>query len=246
MVVIPTSGRLYGEYTDRGLESLNATLKDRLKGLKVDYRILVDRDGWVDIELEGTDTDVAARLVGNLLGVRPRNRGDLDRCTTWVGRVEAITGEGIVIDMKLIKVIVASRTVSLQLEDSYEEAVARYGLYPNVPVEVAIYKMNSGDRYTACFSDNFLAKLHGWGVTGLNRILTTGVTSSIVRRHLKRSYMEKYIAYYERLGILEHHIVCKIASNPYRIAQALRSVLKGVDIYVVRPKPIGYLSLLHT
>jgi hypothetical protein len=246
MVVIPTSGRLYGKYTDRGLESLNATLKDCLKGLKVDYRILVDRDGWVDIELEGVDMDIAARLVSNLLGVRPRDRGDLDRYTAWVGRVEAITSEGIVIDMKLIKAVVASRTVSLQLENSYEEAVARYGLYPNVPVEVAICRMNGGDRYVACFSDNFLAKLHGWGVTGLNRILITGVTSSIVRRHLKKSYMERYVAYYERLGILEHHIVCKIASNPYRIAQALKSILKGVDVYVVKPKPIGYLSLLHT
>lgn len=246
MIVVSTSERLYGGYKDRGLKSLDAILKDSLKGLKVDYRIFVDGDGWIDIELDGLDVDIAVRIVEKLTGIRPKGIDDLDRRGTWIGRIKAITSEGIIVDMKIIEAIIASRIVSLQLEDNYEEAIARYGLYPNIPVEVIIDNVDDSHRYKACLSDSFLAKIHRWGVTGLSRITVIGATSSIVRRCLKKRHMERYVAYYERLGVLEHHIVCKIASNPYKIAQTIKTMLKDIDVYIVKPKPIGYLSLLHS
>ncbi|MEM4461588.1 MAG: hypothetical protein QW695_01780, partial [Candidatus Bathyarchaeia archaeon] len=43
-----------------------------------------------------------------------------------------------------------------------------------------------------------------------------------------------------------HHIVCKIASNPQRIIQVLKSLSSDIAVYLVKPKPIGYLSLLQT
>ncbi|MCX8161799.1 MAG: DUF2110 family protein [Candidatus Bathyarchaeota archaeon] len=245
-MIVSTSGRLYGYYRDRCLGSLDAILRDSLRGLKVDYKVFVDGDGWIDIELEGEDISIAARIVEKLIGARPRSMDDLGRRRIWVGRIKAITGECMVIDMKLIEAVVAPRVVSIQLEDSYEEAVARYGLYPNVPIEVVVDRADSGRRYIAYLSDGFLAKLHRWGVIGLNRVSITGATSSIVRRCLKKTGMERYVAYYERLGILEHHIVCKIASNPYKITQTVRNMLKDVDVYVAKPRPIGYLTLLHS
>lgn len=221
-------------------------LRDSLKRLKADYKVFVDGDGWIDIWLEGEDADVAARMVERLIGVRPRDIGDLGRRRTWVGRIKAITGEGLVMDMKLIEAIVAPGIVSIQLEDSYEGAVARYGLYPNIPIEVVVDRIVDSRRCTAYLSDSFLDKLHRWGVAGLNRVSITGVTLSMIRRCLKKTRMERYVAYYERLGILEHHIVCKIALNPYRVAQAVGSMLKNADVHVVKPRPIGYLSLLHS
>ncbi|MBS7642303.1 DUF2110 family protein [Candidatus Bathyarchaeota archaeon] len=245
-MIIYTSGKLYGVYRDRGLESLYVILREYLKGLNIRFKVLVNDDGWVDVELDGEDSSIACRIIERILGVRLVYDRDLDRFSVWVGRIKAVASGGLIIDVGVVEAMIAAEMVKLQLESDYEEAIAMYGLYPGVPVEIRLYKLMEGGCYAASFSDRFLSRLYEWGATGLSRVLITGATLSMVRRYLRRMGLERYVAYYERLGILEHHIVCKIASNPQRIIQVLKSLSSDIAVYLVKPKPIGYLSLLQT
>ncbi|MEM4461589.1 MAG: DUF2110 family protein, partial [Candidatus Bathyarchaeia archaeon] len=198
-MIIYTSGKLYGVYRDRGLESLYAILREYLKGLNIRFKVLVNDDGWVDVELDGEDSSIACRIIERILGVRLVYDRDLDRFSVWVGRIKAVASGGLIIDVGVVEAMIAAEMVKLQLESDYEEAIAMYGLYPSVPVEIRLYKLMEGGCYAASFSDRFLSRLYEWGATGLSRVLITGATLSMVRRYLRRMGLERYVAYYERL-----------------------------------------------
>ena len=188
--------RAYGDI-EKARKAFQAALTDRLKFL--DVNIIVDSHKWMDVTLAGRDEEFAANYLVRTFGTPHKlNVGDI-----VTGRIIKIHENCIEVDVGLEFVFVLKDTLKHLGIGAPKQIASRFGFVEQLPVEVKIIGTKKAE-YTKKQIDAFWK----WK-KGTDRVTVNGATRAQIRSALKKTGHVRDINRIEKLGTLEHSIVCK-------------------------------------
>ncbi len=201
MVVLATKIYVEGEALDRSLRSLESVVANQLGGLVVSFEIGVRHDGFPAVTVTGEDAVAARNVLREAWGeVTP----DFVPGEVYVGTLESWNDTGFVVDAGEEVVIPAS-----QFElgpGSPSQIRERFGLVQHVRLR---FEYGEEPALAAVERD----RLFEWQ-RGPGRVNVNSTTRSEVRSTVNRAGHANDIVRVERLGLLEHSIVCRESTDP--------------------------------
>ncbi|MFT4921463.1 MAG: hypothetical protein ACI8XM_000660 [Haloarculaceae archaeon] len=220
MVVLATKVYVGGSARERALDGLNSMVADVLAGLEVDWEIGLRDDDFPSVTLSGPD-DVAAR---NLLReewgeITPH----LEEGSVHVGTLESWDEDGFVLD--------AGREVRIPADQlglgqgSPDQIRTRFGLVQHLPLSFV-----AGDPPR--LADDQRDALYEW-TRGTGRLNVNSATRSEVRATINRAGHADDIVTVERLGLLEHSVVCREGTDPPGLLASVGEYLPAELLCVV-------------
>ncbi|MEI7826388.1 MAG: DUF2110 family protein [Euryarchaeota archaeon] len=177
--------------------SFEAILHNDLSGLHVAHSLKLTK--WISVTLSGPDEEFAAGLLAKKYGeLHEVQRGDIIRA--WLMEVN---DEGVTLDACCKRVLVPVSRLKPLGRGTAPQVASRFGLIQCMPLEVRIVEENDAE-----FTKNQIDTLWRWK-KGTDRINVNNATRAQIHAVLKRSGHARDVYAIERLGILEHSIVCK-------------------------------------
>lgn len=216
--------KVYGPISSKTLEP---TLSSLCKGLKVSLRLVGETNrGWVQIEVSGEDETVALRYLDQKVGLAPASMDELKKFSTLQGKVVS-SGKSrneLYVDIGVSSPRICDAAIPLQglqaqLADGKKLPLQRiielFCLYDHLPLEVKIFGQvdAQNERVVAVLSDAQLSQITRWIRSNLDRLIVLGALTSHVERAIKASKHGRDVIKVERLGLLEHAIVCKLGTE---------------------------------
>ena len=177
--------------------SFEAMLRNDLSGLRVIYSLTLT--SWISVTISGSEEQVAGDLLVRRYGeLRDPRPGDIARAL-----VAGINDDGIALDTGCKRVLVPCVRLEPFGRGTVEQIASRFGLIHCLPLQVRLV-----GEFDAEFTKNQIDALWRWR-KGTDRINVNNATRAQVHAALKRSGHGRDVYAIERLGILEHSIVCK-------------------------------------
>ncbi|MGZ7132770.1 MAG: DUF2110 family protein [Halobacteriota archaeon] len=177
--------------------SFEAILHNDLSGLRVAHSLKLTK--WISVTVSGPDEEFAAGLLTDKYGkLHDVQRGDIVRA--WLA---AVNDEGVTLDAGCRLVLVPHSRLKPLGRGTTRQVASRFGLIPCLPLEVRLVEENDAE-----FTKKQIDTLWRWK-KGTDRINVNNATRAQIHAVLKRSGHARDVYAIERLGILEHSIVCK-------------------------------------
>lgn len=217
---------IYGNQ-ERALNSLKALLDNELKELEVKIEISVTPDHWAEISLEGDDEEVSGNFLVSRYGT-PADKAEARK--VYRGFIQAVEDDALVVNIGIPVRVEASELKALG-NGKPGQLAARFGLIPHMPAEIEILE-STADRPKARFSRKQLDLWWEWRKAGTDRVIINAATRSEIKSAIKKTGHGRDIYEIERLGLLEHAIVCREKTDGPGIVAAIGPLLKS-DMGVV-------------
>jgi hypothetical protein len=177
--------------------SFGAMLYNDLKGLRVTYSFKLAR--WISITISGPDEELAADLLTKKYGtLHEVQRGEIIRAS-----LAAVDDTGLTLDAGGKRVLVHHSKLKQLGRGTALQVASRFGFVRCLPLEVRLVKENDAE-----LTKNQIDTLWRWK-KGTDRINVNNATRAQIHAVLQRSGHARDVYAIERLGILEHSIVCK-------------------------------------
>ena len=210
----------YGD-VEKAKKAFQATLKNKLKYL--DVNITVHAYKWMKVTLTGKDEEFAANYLVSVYGSPHKlNVGDI------------VTGRLAHIDEHSITVDVGSK-FSTVLKGNFKhfgpgtpkQIASRFGFVEHLPVEVRVTGISEVE-----FTKKQIDAFWKWK-KGTDRVTVNGATMGQIRSALKKTGHLRDAIQIEKLGTLEHSIICKKGTDAPGIISDIGPYLKS-DLGCVR------------
>jgi len=233
------SERVYGPNRERALLSLRFSLERAFEGLKVSLTdVGADREGWVTVSIKGEDSEVALEYVRKMYGTALR-RGEASRLSEVRGKVSEITSETVIVNVGPggLRASIPWSWLRIQLApaaENLEETAKTLCIIKNIPMYVKIICPDI-EPMQAKLSERQVKLYASWVRSGLDRVIVSSVTKSMLKKALKSSGLTKSSIIIEQLGVLEHSILCSLASTPKSLASAIQRVLPEANVAIFDP-----------
>jgi hypothetical protein len=212
--------RGYGDI-EKANKAFQATLKNKLKYL--DVNITVDSHKWMKVTLTGKDEEFAANYLVSIYGSPHKlNIGDI-----ITARLADIDEHSIKVDVGLKFAFVLESNLKHFGAGTPKQIASRFGFVEQLPVEVRVTGIREVE-FTKKQIDTFWT----WK-KGTDRVIVNGATRGQIRSVLKRTGHLRDIIRIEKLGILEHSIICKKGTDAPGIISDIGLYLKS-DLGCVR------------
>ncbi len=220
---------LYGS-KDRALHSIKVLLENELEGLEVEVEVNQDKRGWATITLCGSDEEFALNLLVKKYGI-PTYQPKIGK--SYKGYVDAINDKYIIVNIGT-EVIIDSASLKSVGVGSVKQKASRFGIIPHLPMEVEV---TEEDTQTGAFKGKPTKKQEdiwwNWRKAPFDRVIVNAVTRSQLKAAIKRTGHERDINKIERLGLMEHAVVCKEETDGPGLVTEIGPLLKGVIGVVV-------------
>jgi hypothetical protein len=208
-----------------------------IEGLNVEMKLFMDSDRWVVVRLLGSDERMAASLLNEEVGVM---RAKVSKGDVINGFLEKVRRDGVLVDIGSgRRALINTARLFSQLSDGREvevkELARTFCLFRGIPLRVKI-EGPCKEGFTSDFSEEQVLRFLDWIMSGLDRIVVLGDTLSVVKRSLRSTGLMRYIIEFERLGLLEHALTCRIGANSRGIRDVLRGELENKNIHVFEPR----------
>ena len=201
-----------------------------LEVAEIEVRSISDR--YVQICIEGEDARIARNYLIKVMGTRFK-LGDVVVGGEYNGRVYKTYEDRIYVDIGLeppTYVEVKTHTLLAKILGTYipKPAISQIfrivGISKNFPIAIKI--TNKTEKERIILLDGVLgrrttAMFRKWLQDRLDRVITYGTLRSRLDKKLRKSGLYRRIVKVERLGLLEHAIVCKFGQFADEIAQKL-------------------------
>jgi hypothetical protein len=225
---------VYGKNQEKITDSIKTLVENELKDLDVKLEISVAPENWVEFSLEGEDEEVSANYLTSRYGT-PATKTELGK--VYPGFIQAVEEEDFLVNIGT-PVRVEARELKALGPGKPKQLASRFGLIPHLRAEVEIFEVNGKPK--ARFTKRQLDLWWGWKKAANDRIIVNGVTRSEIKRAIKKTGHGKDIYKVERLGTLEHALVCKENTDGPGIVAAIGPYIKA-EMGVV----IGDSKLIH-
>jgi len=211
--------KVYGPTSSKTLEP---TLSSLCKGLKVSLKIIGETNrGWVQIEVFGEDETAALRYLNQKVGLAPASINELKRFSSIRGKVisSGKSRNELYVDTGVCDAAILLQSLQAQLADGKKLPLQRiielFCLHDHLPLEVKIvgHVDAQDERVVAVLSEAQLSQITRWTRSNIERLIVLGALSSEVERAIEASKHGRDIIKIERLGLLEHAIVCKLGTE---------------------------------
>ena len=212
---------IYGN-RERAINSLKALVENELKELEVKFEISVTPDQWAEISLEGEDEEVSGNFLLSKYGT-PADRAEAGKA--YRGFILAAEDDALLVNIGIPVRIEAGELKALG-SGKAKQLAARFGLIPYLPAEIEIIE-SKGDRPKARFSKKQLDLWWEWKKAATDRVTVNAATRSEIKSAIKKTGHGRDIYEIERLGLLEHAIVCREKTDGPGIVAAIGPYLKS-------------------
>lgn len=206
--------KVYGN-EKKTTDAISATIANELKELAAKTLVTVSGNGWAIAEIEGEDEEFACNLLIRQYGTPT---SDPSEGEIYKGFIESIEEDGIVVDIGT-KIIISPENMKNLGTGSARQISSRFGMIKYLPVEVEI--ISSKPRLQGKFSNFQADTWWQWKKAGHDRVIANAVTRSELKAAVKRTGHARDIYGIERLGIMEHAIVCRETTDGPGIVAAI-------------------------
>jgi hypothetical protein len=212
--------RSYGDI-EKANKAFQATLENKLKSLNVN--ITVDSHKWMKVTLTGKDEEFAANYLVSIYGTPHKlNTGDI-----ITGRIANIDEHSIKVDVGLKFAFVPKGNLKRLGAGTPQQIASRFGFVEQLPVEVRVTGIREAE-----FTKQQIDTFWKWK-KGTDRVIVNGATRGQIRSVLKRTGHLRDTNRIERLGTLEHSIICKKGTDAPGIISDIGPYLKS-DLGCIR------------
>ncbi|MDD2438749.1 MAG: DUF2110 family protein [Methanosarcinaceae archaeon] len=205
----------------RAIRSLKALIDNELKALEVECEISVTPEGWAELQLEGEDEEVSANFLHSKYG-SPVKKAEVGKL--YKGFIKAVEEAVIIVDIGFPVKLGAEELKGLG-RGKPKQLAARFGIIPFLPVEVEILERKKELR--GSFSKEQLDRFWAWKKAGTDRVIVNSATRSELKSAIKKTRHGRDIYEIERLGLLEHAVVCRESTDGPGIVAAIGPLLKS-------------------
>jgi len=220
MQTVTLMERVYAD-TKKAHKAFQATLKDRLKF--IDVNIIVDSHKWMEVTLSGRDEEFAVNYLVSIYGTPHKlNFGDI-----VTGRITKIDEHYIEVDAGLEFVFARKENLKHLGIGTPKQIASRFGFIEQLPVEVKVIGIKKVE-----FTKNQIDTFWKWK-KGTDRVTVNGATRAQIRSVLTKTGHVRDINRIEKLGTLEHSIVCKKGTDAPGIISDIGPYLKS-DLGCIR------------
>jgi len=240
---------IYIEVNEAVLHSLRWFLKSILVNIDIDeISVIQTSRRFTDIQLIGKDAQMAANFLRRIFG-GPKKWEDIIFNEEIPGRVIEIDERNLYVDIGLVepdylkvkisftdiikKVFRTSKTINKEL--FMQIGVRRY-----LPFYVVISddsKINKEKRTIDGRIGKLAVKmLKKWFYTRFDKLVVYGATRSSIEKALEISGHKRDVLNIERVGFLEHVIVCKWGTSSVGLIPEIGEYLPSAKFVAIRPR----------
>ncbi|MFB6134870.1 MAG: DUF2110 family protein [Halanaeroarchaeum sp.] len=221
MVVLATKVYVSGDARDRALDSLDTLVDNDIGDLDVEWTVGLRHDDFPSVTVRGADRVAARNVLRETWG---DITADFDDGEPSVGTLESWDEDGIVLDAGA-EVRIPRERIGLGA-GAPGQIRTRFGLVQHVPL-----RFIHGDppRLAEVERD----RLFDWTREETGRVNVNSATRAEVRATVNRAGHATDILTVERLGLLEHSIVCAAGTDPPGLLASIGSHLQSELLAVV-------------
>lgn len=206
--------KVYGN-EKKTVDTISATVANELKELAVQINITVSADRWAIAEIEGEDEEFASNLLTRQYGILTSIP---EEGAIYKGFIDSIEEDRIVVDIGT-QIIISPENMKDLGPGNARQIASRFGMIRYLPVEVEI--INNEPKIQGKFSKYQADKWWQWKKAGYDRVTANAITRSELKAAVKRTGHARDIYGIERLGIMEHAIVCRETTDGPGIVAAI-------------------------
>lgn len=241
--------KVYGPQKELALISIRSSIKKEISKLQVKLvDVGITERGWIQLVLKGEDAEAAK----NFLNHKYSSICELDKLhpgLTVRGKLVEPKkfGYGLYVDIGLnsnkkdafVPLYVLRNQLVNNLRKPLRMIVDEFALIENFPLEVKILNVNrEGGDIEAKLSENQVSMFNKWVNSSSDRIIICGSTRQKVRKAVIKSGHLRDILSIERLGLLEHAVVCKYGSDAPGMISEIGKFLPKIPMRGFLPKSI--------
>lgn len=193
---------IYSSY-DRVVRSIESVIANDIKDIDASAEIHANSDGRVKVDITGEDDEFCANYLLSKYGspIKKAEAGEV-----YKGYIHSINENGIVVDIG-IEVIVTLDELKPLGTGEVKQIASRFGIIPHLPVTVEIVKVDGDTK--VCFTKTQVDMWWKLKKSGTDRVIANSVTRSELKAAIKNTGHARDIYGIERIGIMEHAIVCR-------------------------------------
>jgi len=242
--------KVYGPNKDTAIKAFKHIITGLLKDLHVKI-IKLERTekNWIKIVLNGEDAEVAKNYLAKEFYTTTLIN-QLEKGIVIKGKLVDVEkyGYGVYVDIgvidphpkdALISLYVLRRQLANDHMVSARQIVKKYAFMNYLPLEIKIRDINENfETIEAELSENQLKKYKEWIKQGLDRILVCGATRQMIRKAIIKSGHLRDVLSIERLGLLEHAVVCKSSTTAQGLIAEIGKYMPKIPMKAFKPKEI--------
>jgi hypothetical protein len=221
MIKVITLQHIYGKNREIMIGLLKKLVENELKDLEVKVEISITPENWVEFSLEGADEEVSANFLSSRYGT-PAVKAEVGK--TYMGFLQAFGEDSFLVNIG-IPVRVEIDELRALGNGKPKQLASRFGLIPHLPAEIEIFETNK--KIKARFTKKQLDVWWSWKKASTDRVLVNAATRSEIKNAIKKTGHGRDIYEIERLGLLEHAIVCRENTDGPGIVAAIGPRLKS-------------------
>jgi hypothetical protein len=221
MKKVVTLQHIYGKNRERMADLLKSLVENELKELEVKVEISITPENWVEFSLEGEDEEVSANFLISKYGT-PTGKPEAGK--VYMGFLQTFLEDSFLVNIG-VSVKIETEELKPLGSGKPKQLASRFGLIPHLPVEVEVFEANK--KIKARFTKKQLDLWWSWKKAGTDRVTVNAATRSEIKSAIKKTGHGRDIYEIERLGLLEHAIVCRENTDGPGIVAAIGPRLKS-------------------
>ncbi len=221
MIKVITLQHIYGKNRERMTDLLKTLVENELKDLEVKVEISITPENWAEFSLEGEDEEVSANFLISRYGT-PAVKAEGGR--TYRGFLQAFGDNAFLVNIGIPVRVETEELIALG-SGRPAQLASRFGLIPHLPVEVEVFEANI--KVKTRFTKKQLDLWWSWKKAGTDRVIVNAATRSEIKSAIKKTGHGRDIYEIERIGLLEHAIVCRENTDGPGIVAAIGPRLKS-------------------
>ena len=218
---VVTLQHIYGKNRERMAELLKNLVENELKDLEVKVEVSITPENWAEFSLEGEDEEVSANLLESRYG-SPSKKTEPGK--VYIGFLQAFSEDAFIVNIG-VPVRVEAEELKAFGSGKPKQLASRFGLIPHLPVEIEVLESNKNIR--ARFTKKQLDLWWSWKKASTDRVTVNAATRSEIKTAIKKTGHGRDIYEIERLGLLEHAVVCRETTDGPGIVAAIGPRLKS-------------------
>ncbi len=221
MIKVVTLQHIYGKNKERMTDLLKNLVETELKDLEVKIDISITPENWAEFSLEGEDEEVSANFLTSRYGT-PVKKAEADK--TYMGFLQSFGEDAFMVNIG-IPIRVETEELKALGSGKPKQLALRFGLIPHLPVEIEVFEANK--KLKARFTKKQLDLWWSWKKASTDRVTVNAATRSEIKSVIKKTGHGRDIYEIERLGLLEHAIVCRESTDGPGIVAAIGPRLRS-------------------
>lgn len=233
------------------IKPIESQIQFLCEGLQVKIKVIeVTNRGWIRTSVSGEDEVAALSLIGKEFDTAPVYAKNIKEGSRYGGKIlsSAKSDIEIYVDLGVFLPSVMDAAVSLQhlqaqlvdgKRSSLQKIMKLFCLLENSSIEVLIKYADAKRKFfVAELSEEQISRISSWTHSNLDRLVVLGTFKENVENAVKASGHFRDVVEVERLGMLEHAVVCKLGTSAVGLIPKLGRLLPNVVFGVLSPNEI--------